>query len=278
MTILVTSANGTIGSRVAQQLLDRGDKVRIGARDVAKAQAVFPGAEAVAFDYADPARFPAAVAGVTAVFSAAPYWLLPDAEAGLARAAKDSGVERFVKLSAHAADGEETALHAAAEDAVEATGLSWTHLRPTFFMQNFANMHGASIRRDGVFYEASADQGSAFIDVRDIAAVAVAALTQPGHEGKIYVLTGPEVLTRAEVAALIAAAAGRRVRYQPVDDAALRGSLAGAPQVMIDLLSDLQVLVRAGRTATTTGTVRAILGRDPIRFEDFARDHAAAWR
>jgi uncharacterized protein YbjT (DUF2867 family) len=150
-------------------------------------------------------------------------------------------------------------------------------LRPTFFMQNYSTMSAASIRA-GAFYEPAADGATSFIDARDIADVAVLALTEPGHEGKAYALTGPAALTRAQVAAALSKASGHEVKYVPVDDAALRSSMAGAPVSLIELMSVLFSLVRQGLTAAVSSDVEKALGRPPRDFAAFAADHAQAWR
>jgi uncharacterized protein YbjT (DUF2867 family) len=277
MTIFVANANGKVGQDLIAALQAGGHAVRIGARDVARARAAFPGIPVVAFDYDDVAAGTAALDGGTAVFTAAPSWLVPHAELALLEAAKARGVRRIVKLSYLGAELHEEGGHRITEKAIEASGLEWTVLRPTFFNQNFSTMHLASIR-DGAFYEAAGDGASAFIDTRDIAAVAVKALTEASHHGQAYALTGPEALTRHEAAAKLSAALGRPVRYVPIDDAALRQALVGVPQSQVELLSGLFAAVRAGHTAGITDTVRTLLGRDPTSFDRYAADHAALWR
>lgn len=277
MTIFIANANGKVGQDLIAKLRAAGHAIRIGARDTARARAAFPGTEVVPFDYDDVAGQAAALDGVTAVFTAAPSWLVPGAELALLAAAEARGVRRIVKLSYLGAELHEDGGHRIVEKAIAASGLEWTVLRPTFFNQNFSTMHRDSIR-DGAIYEAAGDGASAFIDTRDIAAIAAKALTEDGHHGQAYALTGPEALTRHEVAAKLTAALGRPVRYVPIDDAALRNALAGTPQSQIELLSGLFAAVRAGHTAATTDTVRQVLGRPPLSFDRYAADTVAAWR
>lgn len=276
MTILVCNANGKVGREVARALLAAGEKIRIGARNGAGAKAGFPGAEIVAFDYTQPATLAAAMQGVDAVFSAAPYELEPGATKALIAAAKASGVKRFVKLSALGAEADPNSPHTLAERALAESGLEWTVLRPTFFMQNYATMSAGSIRA-GAIYEPAADGATSFVDTRDIAAVAVIALTRPGHNGKAYALTGPAALTRTEVAAAISQAIGKPVTYVPVDDAALRGAMAGAAPSLIELMSTLFGYIRQGYTAAVSGDFEKVTGRKPRDFASFARDSKAAW-
>ena len=278
MSILIANANGKIGQEVVRGLLAKGEAVRVAARNVAKAKAEFPGAEVVAFDLDKPATFAAAVKGVSAVFSAIPTEYLPKAEVDLAAAAKAAGVKRYVKLSVAGAGEGEAFGHQAAEKAIEATGLEWTHLRPTFFMQNYSTAMAATIKEKRALYEAAADGKTAFIDARDIAAIAVKALTEKGHAGKAYELTGAHALDRREVAALLSEAVGAHISYVPIDDAALRVALNGAPVKLVELYSTLYGLVRDGYTAGAVDTVERVLGRKPISFAQFAKDNAAVWR
>ncbi len=277
MTILVSNANGKVGQEVVRLLTESGADVRIGARDVGKAKAEFPGASVVALDFDRPETLAPAVQGVSAVFAATPYQLLPGAEIALLAAAKSAGVKRIVKMSALGVDADPTSPHSLSEAAIRESGLEWTFLRPTFFMQNYATQSAGSIKA-GVIYEPAADGASSFIDTRDIAAVAVAALTRRGHVGKAYALTGPATLTRAEVAAELAKASGHEVAYVAVDDAALRKAMAGAPPSLVELMSLLFGYVRAGYTAVVSPDVEKVLGRPARDFASFAREHAALWR
>lgn len=278
MSILVTNANGKVGSQVVAALAAQGQDVRVGARSPGKAAGRAQGAPVVPFDYTDPQSVAAALRGVDAVFTSAPYELLPRAELDLIAAAEAAGVKRLVKLSALGVEIDPANPHSVVEAALANSGLAWTVVRPTFFMQNYATLSAGSIREQGAFYEPAADGKSAFIDTRDIAAVVAKVLTEPGHEKKAYGLTGPEALDRATVAALISEAAGKPVRYVPVDDAALRQAMAAAPAALTELMSGLFAAVRAGHTAATTTTVQDLLGRPPISFRTFAGDHAEAWR
>ena len=277
MTILVSNANGKVGQEVAKALLAKGEKVRIGARDLGKAKAAFPQAEIVELDLTKPATLAAAVKGVDAVFSATPYELLPAGEEALIAAAKAAGVKRYVKLSAKGVEANSASPHVLAEKTLEKSGLSWTILRPTFFAQNYSTMSAGSIR-SGAIYEPAGTGATSFVDTRDIADVAVEALTKPGHEGKDYALTGPAALTRAEVAAEISKAIGKPVVYVEVDDAALRGAMAGAPPTLIELMSTLFGFVRQGYTAGVTDDITKVTGKPARSFAAFAADHASAWK
>jgi uncharacterized protein YbjT (DUF2867 family) len=277
MTILVLNANGKVGQEVAKQLLAAKTKIRIGARDKESARKSFPGVEIASVDYSKPATLSAALKGIDTVFTATPYELLPQPELDLVVAAKAAGVKRIVKLSQIGADQDSSSPHAPVEMAIRESGLEYTFLRPTFFMQNYLFGLGAAIKPAGAIYEPAADGKSSFIDARDIAAVAVKAMTKPGHNGKGYLLTGGEAVDRNAVAAAISKAIGKPVAYVPVDDAALRDSMAGASPVLIELMSALYGYVRAGQTSAVSPDVETVLDRKPITFEAFAKDHAAFW-
>ena len=277
MSILVSNANGKVGGQVVKSLLTSGKAVRVGARNVEKAKGEFPGAEIVALDFAQPASLAAATAGVEAVFSATPYELLPAAEEALIDAAKAAGVKHYVKMSALGSEYDPQSPHSLAEKALADSGLAWTVLRPTFFMQNYATLALGSVK-SGAIYEPAAEGATSFVDTRDIAAVAVAALTDDRHIGKIYSLTGPAALTRTEVAAELSKAIGKPVAYVAVDDAALRNGMKGAPVTLIELMSTLFGYVRAGATAGVSPDIETVTGRLARDFASFARDYAAVWR
>jgi len=277
MTILVSNANGKVGQEVVRLLIERGADLRVGARDTAKAQAEFPGAKVVALDFDRPETLAAAVAGVDSIFAATAYPLLPKAELDLLAVAKAAGVKRIVKMSALGAELDPTSPHSVVETAIQESGLAWTFLRPTFFNQNYATQSAAAVKA-GAFYEPAAGGATSFVDTRDIAAVAVEALTKPGHDGHAYALTGPAALTRAEVAAILSKASGHEVVYVAVDDAALRGALAGAPQTLVELMVTLFGYVRAGYTAAVSPDVEKVLGRPARDFASFAADYADLWK
>ena len=274
--ILVTTPNGKVGSEVIKQLQVQGQTVRVGAHTVEKARAAFPGLEVVHFDFENLESVRRALEGVDAVYLASPGEMLEGPVNAVVDAAKGAGVKRVVRLSAAGVEYGDSALRRA-ELHIEASGLEHTFLRPNWFMQNYSTMRADGVRQ-GAIYEAAADGRSAFIDARDIAAVAVAALTQDGHNGKAYTLTGSEALSRDEVATLFSSALGREVKYVSVGDEQLRQGMAGAPQNFIELISALYSYVRDGATATVTDDVEKVTGRAPIRFEQFVQDHLETWR
>jgi len=156
----------------------------------------------------------------------------------------------------------------------------YTFLRANGFMQNFATYNGETIRTQSAFYAAQGDGAVSHVDVRDIAAVAVKVLSGQGHEGKTYALTGPEALTNSQVATILSRVAGREIKYVSLPAAELKKAMlgAGVPEWSADALLDLQRLYREGKAGMVDPAVEEITGRKATRFEQFARDYAAAWQ
>jgi uncharacterized protein YbjT (DUF2867 family) len=156
--------------------------------------------------------------------------------------------------------------------------MAWTFLRPNSFMQNAVTFMAPTIRGEDALYSASGEARISHVDVRDIAAVAVAALTTRGrHAGRIYTLTGADALTYDEMAAELSKALGRVIRHVglPVADL-MAGMLAeGMPESIADRMLDLERYFREDRANTITGDVKRVIGREPRRFADYVRDTAA---
>jgi uncharacterized protein YbjT (DUF2867 family) len=274
--ILVTGATGTVGTEVVKALAGRGQRFRAGYRT--RPQNVPAGQEAVQLDFEKPETLGPALSGVDTVFllssTVAP-------EAAAVRAAKAAGVRRIVKLSVMRSAREEFTFarwHRAAERAVEESGLQWTFLRPNGFMQNVVNYMGATIKGQGAFYTSAPDAPIAHIDARDIGAAAARVLSEPGHEGKAYEMSGPAALTYNEIAAVLTRVLGREIRCVGLSDEDYRAGAIGAgmPEAYADALVDLGRFYRSGRAAEVTPDVRPLLGRDLIAFDKFAQDHAGS--
>jgi uncharacterized protein YbjT (DUF2867 family) len=276
MKILVTTPTGKVGQALVAILQSKGATLRLGAHSPDKTRAAFPGLEVVTLDHADPATHAAAVQGMEAVYLAAPGDFPSAPEKALVDAAKAAGVKKVVKLAALGVEHSDNPLRQV-EEHVRASGLAFTFLHPNWFFQNFTTSHAGAIKA-GTLAEPAADAKTAFIDARDIAAVAAAALLEGGHEGKTYTLTGAEALSRAEVAAAISRELGRPVAYLPVTDEQFRAAVKGQlTPSYTELLSRLYSIVRAGQTAVTTDTVRQVLGREPIPFARFVKEHRSVW-
>lgn len=285
-TILVTGATGTTGKLVVRELAKlAGVRVRAAARSVEKARAVLPDVEVVSMDYARPETVEKAVSGAHAVYLITPggsgqieqTWVTVQA----ARAAR---VERIVKLgSLDAPRGPRTQVERwcqMSEDMVRGSGAEFVFLRPTWFDQNFTELYFAPTVKRG-FVAAPMGEGRAgWIDCRDIAAVAAKVLTEDGHAGKAYTLTGPALIGIGEIVDHLSRVAGRTIRYVDTPEWVQRflSKLAGFPARDIAAMAELIGKLRDGWLTDVTDDVAAILGRPPISFDQFAADHASMLR
>jgi uncharacterized protein YbjT (DUF2867 family) len=279
--ILVT--DGNIGAHVAEMLAARGDTVRVMTRKVTpNTRRKALGIEQVAADMGDPASLASAFANVDKFFSVTPFVEnLVELGRNVMTAAKQAGVQYIVRSSVAGASAGGITVgrwHWAVEQEVEASGIPFTILQPNTFMQSYL-MHARSIATDNTFYLPQGDGRVSLVDVRDIAAVAVACLTESGHAGKRYVLTGSEALSNTEVAAKFSALLGRTISYTDVTPAAMQQSLAGSgtPAWMIDALLELFDICKAGMAGGIAPTVAQIVHRSPFSFDRFLADHAAAF-
>jgi uncharacterized protein YbjT (DUF2867 family) len=284
--ILVVGATGNTGRETVPRLLERGIAVRALSRDPERARALpgFSGAEIVAGDPARPETLEPAMQGVTKVFLIPPSGPGSDtSEQNVIEAARRAGVRHIVKLSALCADPSAPSMALShnyrAEEILKSSGVPYTILRPSSFMQNFLYYYSASIRGEGAVYQSLGEARMAIIDTRDIAEVAVKVLTSEGHEGKTYDLTGPEALTYAEAAEKLGAAIGRPVRYVDVPAAAYEQALVGfglPPFVAAEVVNIYgRGPYREGKAGSISSSVADLLGRPARSFSEFARDHAA---
>lgn len=267
-TVLVLVATGKTGRRVVARLRDSGTAA---ARPASRSGEV-------RFDWTLPDTWEPALAGADALYLVAPDDPSPVRE--FVRQAEASGVRRFVVLSGHGIEkaGEEFGQGmAVAEAAVRETGAAWTLLRPNNFFQNFDEDLWLAPLRAGRLGLPIGDMPEPFIDADDVAAVAAAVLTEDGHDGKAYDLSGPRALTFAEATRTIAEAAGRPIRYEELTPAAYRAELLseGWPEAAADALNAMFALHRAGHTAEVTDGVQQVLGRAPADLEPWARSVAA---
>ena len=219
-TVLVTGATGQVGGAVLEELVRRGVQARAMVRTEDRSAGLAAlGVKAVVGDLERPETLPGVLSGAGRVFLMSrddPNQ--PEMEGALIEAAGRIGVGRIVKLSASgAAPDSPVALmrrHAQAERILEASGVGYTILRPQLYMQNFLRF-GPSIATEGRFAAPMDDRQFALVDVRDVARVAAAALTEEAHAGETYVVSGPEALSYGDAAEAIGAAIGEEVAYEP---------------------------------------------------------------
>ncbi len=283
--ILITGATGTTGREVIAELHRVGaEGVRALVRDPARADFIREaGFEAVAGDFDRPETLGAALEGVErALLLTPPSPQTFEHQRAFIEAAGRAGVRHVVKFSAFGADAAAPEgfgrWHGQSEDLLKSTGLAWTMLRPNFFMQNLLGQ-ARQIAATGAVYQPLGDARASFIDTRDIAAVAARTLTEEGHEGQTYVLTGPEALSYHDIAAKLSEATGREIKYVPISPEQFReGALgAGLPEWLVAALERLNEVFASGRAAEVNDNVRRVGKREPTTFDQFARDHAAAF-
>jgi uncharacterized protein YbjT (DUF2867 family) len=276
MKILVTTPTGKVGRELVSQLEAKKLPFRLATRNPDALRQLHPSAELVRYDHTDPASAKAALAGISAVYLASPGDFPAAPEQSFVDAARKAGVSRLVKLSVMGIENTDSPIRQV-ERHIEASGVPWTFLRPTWFMQNFSTSHADAIRK-GQWAEPAGQGQTAFIDTRDIAAVALEALVGEGHAGKAYTLTGPELLDRPAVAAIFTKELGRRIEFTDVTDAQFRAAVGPyLTPSYLELLSSLYGFVRAGYTAQLGDGVQKALGRAPTSFAAFVRDHRGVW-
>ncbi|MCO1660963.1 SDR family oxidoreductase [Pseudonocardia humida] len=279
-TILVTGATGSTGSALVRELVARGAPVTAMVRGTSSTAP--QGAATVVADFDDAASLAAALRGVRAA-----YLVTPSSERAqeqqerFVEVAAAQGVEHLVVLSQYASVEDSPVrflrYHAAVERRVRELGVGHTFLRPNLYFQGllaFADM----IREQGRFMAPIGDARVSAVDVRDIAAVAAVVLTEPGHVGRSYEITGPTAVTHEEIATAIGAATGRPVEFLDVPPEAFAAALRGVlPDWQVDgLLEDYAHYAR-GEAARVFPSVAEVTGTPARDVATFARDHAAAF-
>jgi uncharacterized protein YbjT (DUF2867 family) len=275
-TILVIGATGTVGSETVRQLHAAGHSVRALVRDAAKASALLPGVDIFIGDLAKPETLVPAFDGAAAVFVISNGTNIAELEHEAYVAAKAAGVSRIVKLSGRHVDAsflQGYPLQANQNDSeteLRGLGIPWTIIRPGYFSSNFLGFIDP-VRNEVML--PVADGCDTPTDPRDIAAVAALALTQDGHDGQIYEITGPEFISYRAMIALIAEATGRPLALVDVSDADAQAGLesVGLPSTQAAGLVRYFKGVRDGEIYPPTDTIERLLGRPPLTFEQWVR-------
>lgn len=280
--ICVTGAGGTVGSEVVKEIESANVSFRAAYFSKKKAKAALEKRiDAVIIDYNRPEMLREAFQGCDKLFLLGPNALnQTQLELNAVKAAKAAGVQHIVKHSVMGADEEAFSLalvHRPVEKAIESSGMAWTFLRPNSFMQNVVTFMSESIKAKAAFYSSSGQAKISHVDVRDIATMAVRALTEPNHVGKTYTLAGPEALTYDGFANELSKVLGRTIRHislSPSDF--IHGMLAeGIPEAIADRMLDLERYFREDQASRITNDIKQVTGRDPKRFEQYTRDCAS---
>ena len=281
--ILVTGATGTNGREILARLARLGVSTTAMLRQPDEAKGIPSDIGRVAGDFDDERSLDRGLAGVECAFLLTPS--TEHAEAQQKRfvaAAARAGVRRVVKLSQFAADADSPVrflrYHAAVEAAIRGTDMTWTFLRPNLFMQGLLHFAGM-IQRQNMFAAPIGSARVSAVDVRDIADVAVAALTEPGHEGRTYTLTGPEALTHEDMAVKLSAATGRTVAFHDASEEDMRQAMGavGMPKWQVEGLIEDYAHYRRGEAAEIATGVLDVTGRQPRGFAEFARNYAGSF-
>lgn len=283
--ILVTGSTGKVGNHVLGPLQATKVPFRALARSDSSAKALAAkGVAVVRGDLSDDASWRAALKGIETLFlltsGADPF----REEAKALASAQAAGVRRVVKLSAigarvDAANSFQRG-HARIEQWLEQSGMQWTSLRPNFFMQNWVAYNAPAIKAGQPVYANAGNARFAWIDTRDIGAAAAVVLTQPGHDGRIYELSGPEALAYADVTQRIGKLIGRKVDYVAVPDQAAYQAMLGM-QMPADYAWGLTTLnqgARQGNAEGVTQTFELLTGKAPRTMDAFLQENVAAFR
>ncbi|BEI23633.1 SDR family oxidoreductase [Vibrio fluvialis] len=274
--VLVLGASGHVGQPLVAELLAKGEQVKAASRS---GQA-FGAAEGVVFDFADPTTFDAAFDGVDRA-----YVMLPGGyveSKALLEPVIQAAAERNVKVvfqSVLGVDADDSIPYRQVEIALENSGVPYVILRPNWFADNFHTYWKAGIDQ-GVIGVPAGEGKSSFIDVRDIASSAAAALTTNRFDNQAFNLTGPEALSYAQAAQKISEALGKPVAYQAMEEGAFCDLLksVGVPADYAEFLTSIFYPVREGWTAGVSDAVATLTGKAPRSLDEYIADHLAELR
>jgi len=288
-TILITGATGTVGSEVVKQLSAKGENIIVKAAARSATDNTFENlnrVQVVQLDYDKPDSLAIALKGVDKLFLLTPFQSnMVDLTSNLVSEAKKAKVKYIAKQSVMGADAEPGItpgrLHRQAEKIIEESGIPFTFLRPNFFMQNFVNYYSNLIRSQGAFYIPAGDAKVSFVDVRDIAAVAVKSLVNDNQQkGRTYNITGGEAPSYGQAAEILSKAVGKKINYVNVTDQDARNGMKdmSMDEWTIKSMIELFEITRAGYVSEISPIVEQVTGNKPITFSQFAKDYAGAFK
>jgi uncharacterized protein YbjT (DUF2867 family) len=279
--ILVTGATGHIGRELIPLLLTSGHSVRVLVRDERKVAHLDTCVERVVGDLDKPETLPAAVKGIERLFLVT-YETRQDVN--VIEAAKRAGVRQIVKLSTLEATEHKIKVgkwHFEREELIRASGLDWTFLRPGMFMSNSIDWWAESIKgQASVFFPGGKKGKVAPIDPRDVARAAAVALTEPGHNGQAYELTGSELFTIGEMVRVISQVLGKPIQYVDIPPIAAKLFMlkSGMDKVLVNALMEMLASLRRNEGAIVTETIQLLTGYQPRRFEAWCQEHIKAFQ
>ena len=294
-TILVTGATGTVGSEVIKQLISSPHTSNLNIKAAVRSlgeeergkRSLAERVKPVQIDYNKPDTIEEAFKDVDRLFLLTPFQSnMVELSANLVHMAKKIGdVKHIVKLSVMGADADLRItggrLHRQAEKIIEESGISYTFLRPNFFMQNFINFFSQTIKEQGAFYVPAGDGKVSFVDVRDIAAVAVQALLNESKHGqKAYNITGPDDISYAQAAEILSNEIGRKTKYVDISEDQAREAMKaiGMDEWFINSMMELFSITRVGYASDISSAIEEVTGKKPITFSKFAKDYSSAFK
>ncbi|MBX3054743.1 MAG: SDR family oxidoreductase [Caldilineaceae bacterium] len=280
--ILVIGALGNVGREVVKEVIARGGRVRAAHTDMAAVRARFGAeVEAVRFDFTDPTTYAATFQDVQKMF-----YMRPPHLANIRRdlqpsmdAAKAAGVTHAVFLSLIGIEKAQYVPHYKVETYLRRIGMQTTFLRCSFFMQNLNTVHRREIQERNELFVPVSRAKTSFVDVRDIGEVAALALTEEGHAGRNYDLTGGEALDYWEATEILSEVLGRKIVYRNPNPLHFLAEAIrrGTPVLYALVQMGLYTSTRWGMAETVTGEVERLLGREPISFRQYALDYRESW-
>jgi len=279
--ILITGATGNIGRELIPLLLESGQSIRVLVRDESKVAYLDACVERAVGDLDKPETLVAAVKGIEQIFLVT-YETRQDVN--VIEAAKKAGVRQIVKLSTLEATEHKIKVgkwHYEREELIRAAGFDWTFLRPGMFMSNSIQWWADSIKKQGsVFFPGGKKGKVAPIDLREVAEVAALALTQAGHSGQAYTLTGSELFTIGEMVQVISQVFGKPIQYVNIPPIAAKLFMlkSGMDKALVNALMEMLASLRKNEGAIVTDTFQSLTGHPPRTFEAWCREHMEAFR
>jgi uncharacterized protein YbjT (DUF2867 family) len=278
--ILITGATGHIGKELISLLLESGQSIRVLVRDESKVTHLDPRIERAIDDLNDPASLASAMQGVERIFLVT---FETQQDVNVLEAAKGAGVQHIVKLSTLEATDHKIKVgkwHYEREEMIRASGLHWTFLRPGMFMSNTIEWWSDSIKEQGAVLFPGGKGKVAPVDPHDVAAVAALALTQSGHNGQAYELTGLELLMMGEMVQTIARALGKPLQYTDIPPIAAKLWMlkSGMDKTLVKALMEMLKSLRKNEGAIVADTVQQVTGNPPRTFEAWCCENIKAFQ
>ncbi len=280
--ILVIGAAGNVCLEVIKRLINKGENVRIAAKDPERAKAMnLQNAEIFPFDYTHPETHDPLFEGITKLLIVSPpaHLKIQNLVTSVLERAKADGVKYIVSISAMGVESDDHPLRII-ENYIESLEVDYTILRPNCYMQNFSTYFCESIKEMNELRVPANSAKTSFVDLRDVADVATHILLNEDHKNMTFTLTGREALNLDQVASILSDVLKREIKYIPTtdDEYKMLMNVAGWTESTIDASLMLCHYVKQGWNATITYDIHTILGSDPISFQQFVKDHADVWK